>query len=242
MLSWTNLNPTVKISGTKKKFFGRYLYKIIVWCPAGSVIYDKHETDASFLLQQRLDRMSRAIHYHSSFATRADYVRENAVPEQLQYFIDLKQSNNNQLRLRVEEPTITIYSDDSDLLYTIAAGMPDTTRLEEVHAPFSAQATEALNRGEIIIKTPMAFEYKVTLKETSFRDISIKQNILDYLYNLDKNDEVCLTKSLVKNLGTNFSYFQGGYFYARDEKAATFINLMHPGLVSGIFKLALLES
>jgi hypothetical protein len=177
-----------------------------------------------------------------SYATRAAYLKEHAVPNQLQYFLDLKRSNNNQLRIRIEEPTITIYSDNLNLLYNITAGMPNADRLEQVHKPVNAQATAALNRGEIVINSTTEYDYKVMLKEISFVDTSIKQNILDYLYNLDKNDEVVLTKGLVKNLGTNFSYFPGGYFYAKNEKIATFVSLICPGIVSGIFKLSKLAS
>ena len=240
-LSWTNLNPTVKRVGTKKKFFGRFLNKIVVWCPAVSIVYDKHETDAAILLERKLAIMHnrRNTYYSYTMIHKITDIEKYAVIEQLQYFMDLKNANNDAIKIRIEDPAITIYSDDLNLLYKIAADM-NPERLREVHTPANDYAAEALNRGEIIIKKPMEFEYKIMLKETMM-DQSTKHNILDYLYNLDKNDEVCLTKSLVKNLRGDFTYFQGGYFYAKDEQTVTFIGLICPGIISGIFKLTKLE-
>lgn len=243
MLSWTSLNPTVKIINTKKKFFNNYLYKIVVWCPGGRLVLDRTSQAAAFLLENRISYMDlyqKAYNYGGSWygsvtRSKSDYLKSNAKVDQLQYFIDIKQTYKDQIKLRIEEPNITVYSNDEALLYKLANNHTD--RLKEVHQPSNEKAVEILNRGEIISKSEPVYPYKVQLKDFVFSDISIKHNILDYLYNLDVEDEVCLTKSLVRQLSGNHSYFSGAYFYVKDEKTLTFINLICPGLISGIFKL-----
>ena len=247
MLSWTSLNPTVNIINTKKKFFNNYLYKIVVWCPGGRLVLDRTSQDAAFLLENRISYLElhqRAYNYGGSWygsvtRSKSDYLKANAKVDQIQYFIDVKQTYNDQIKIRIEEPNITIYSNDESLLYKLANSHTD--RLKEVHRPLDDKAVEVLNRGEIISKTEPVFPYKVQLKELVFSDINVKHNILDYLYNLEVEDEVCLTKSLVRQLSGNHPYFSGAYFYSKDEKTLTFINLICPGLISGIFKLTKID-
>lgn len=246
MLFWTKLNQTVKIVNTKKKFFNNYLYKIVVWCPGGRLITDKHSKDAAFLLKRRVEYLleEKSYNYGGSWfnqmtRSKGKYLEDNADVNQLQYYIDLNQQHADVIKLRIEEPTITVYSNDEALLYNIASRFSD--RLKEWHRPENSSAADILNRGEIVAKTEPQFPYKIVLKEHVFADKSVKNVILDHLYNLDKNDEVCLTKSIVKHLGSQMQYFPGGYFYAKDTTTITFINLICPGIITGIFKLTKLD-
>lgn len=247
MLSWTKLNPTVKIINTKKKFFNSYLYKIVIWCPGGRLILDRKSQDAAFLLKNKISYLEvhqKAYNFGGSWfnsmaSSRSAELRTEARVNQLQYLIDVKQTYNDQIKIRIEEPIVTIYSNDESFLYTLANN--NTDRLKEVHRPVDDKAIEILNRGEIITKTEPTFPYKIQLKEFVFSEVNLKNNILDYLYNLEVNDEVCLTKSLVRYLSDQHPYFNGAYFYSKDEKTLTFINLICPGLISGIFKLTKID-
>jgi hypothetical protein len=247
MLSWTKLNPTVKIINTKKKFFNSYLYKIVIWCPGGRLILDRKSQDAAVLLENRISYLEvnqKAYNFGGSWfgnmaRSRSAELRTGARVNQLQHLIDFKQTYNDQIKIRIEEPIVTVYSNDESFLYILANN--NTDRLKEVHRPADDKAIEILNRGEIITKAEPVFPYKVQLKEFVFSEVNLKHNILDYLYNLEVNDEVCLTKSLVRYLREQHPYFNGAYFYAKDEKTLTFINLICPGLISGIFKLTKID-
>ena len=247
MLSWTNLNPTVKLVATKKKFFNNYLYKVVVWCPGGRLINDRHGRDAETLLANRIKLLSDQRSYNyggswfNSMATlRGKELEANGRADQLQHLINIKQQYKDRIKIRIEEPNVGIYCNDEGLLFSLMTSSC-LDRIKEVHRPEDERASVILNRGEIITKKEPEFAFKVVLKDFVFSDGNTKTNILDHLYNLDKDDQVVLTKGIVKHLGSQFNYFPGGYFYAKDEQTVTFINLICPGLISGIFKLTKLD-
>lgn len=240
MLSWTKLNPTVKQISTKKKFFGKYLFKVNVWCPAARIVVDHSDNNVAELLEQRIKVMDwRYRSYGGSWdAARNAQIKQHADVKQLQNFIDIKHQFKDRIKIRVEEPHISVYSNDEAFLYSLVSKvLPD--RILEVHAPSSKAAEDALNAGNVITKRISEYNYKVMLKERMLTDFSLKESVKDYLYNL--NEEVKLTKSLMNNLSSKYHYFSGGYFYCKDTKIVTFLNLMCPDLISGIHKLTLVD-
>ena len=238
ILSWTRLNPTVKQVNTKKKFFNEYLYKAVVRVPGCRVILDKQATSVGVarLLEQRIEKLleyTKSSNY-SYYARRADHLIRNAQVEQIEYWLNVKNSVTDSVKIRIEEPILSIYCNDAEQLYKLV-GENYPLMFEEIHAPADAQSADILNRGEIISKNIPNYNYKILLKENKLRDVATKRNLLDYLYNL--GEEVRLTKSLIRHLGTNQMWFPGGYFYAKDEKIVTFINLVAPECIAGIYKL-----
>lgn len=237
MLSWTNLNPTVKEVDTKKKFFGIYLYKAIVHAPGCRVISAAKDSESAHeLLQTRIELLRNQKYFGGGYASsRATYLEIHAKADQLQYYIDLKKKYSDEIKIRLEEPSITIYSNDPELLYSIVSrNYPN--RVTAIHRPKNTLAKDILDRGNIISIKAKDYSFKVCLSEKVFKDLSILHNVGDYLYNL--GDEIEMTKSLRRKFGANFAFFGGGYFYCKDDKIVTFINLMCPNLVSGIYRLS----
>jgi hypothetical protein len=240
ILSWTKLNPTVKQVDTKKKFFNKYLYKAVVNAPGCRIINDNKAQDFGInsLLEKRIEilQYQKQTTYSRYWVSRAEYLITHAQVDQLSYWLDIKTNLKDSIKIRIEEPYLTVYSNDPDQLYNIVKeNYPE--RLQEIHAPANSASIDILNRGEIVVKKEPEFQYKIMLKENKLRNLSAKRNLLDYLYNLG-DDEVCLTKSLIKHLGSNNIWFPGGYFYAKDEKIVTFINLIVPECIAGIYKLS----
>ena len=245
MLSWTKLNPTVKIIGTKKKFFNTYLFKSVIYCPGGRVLSNSSSKNKTVkeMVQERIDTLNaqtqlKSIWFASYSKMKADELVNHCSIDQLEYFLNIKKTNPG-IKIRIEEPNISVYAKDEAELFQISSVIkPD--RVKELHRPSSVEAAEALERGEIIVKKPTDYNYKICLKECILSDVSIKQQIYDYLYAL--GDEVSLTKSLKKHLGSKLSYFCGGYFYCKDSKIITFIHLICPSLIAGIYKVTKLDS
>lgn len=237
MLSWTSLNPIVKQVNTKKKFFGIYLYKIMIDVPGCRLLYDYNRGSSCSveeLLKHRIQLFKNSIHNKYRFLHYAKELEENARADQLEYFIDIKKKYPSEIKIRIEEPTLTIYGNDLNLLYSIAAGIyPE--RLLCLHRPKDAESTALLDSGYIITTKASDYSHKIVLKEHIFKDIDVKHSIGDYLYNL--GDEIQMTKSLRYYLTSTSSYFAGGYFYCKDERTVTFINLICPNIIAGIYKL-----
>lgn len=241
---WTQLNPTVKCIETKKKFFNQYLYKAVVHTPGCRIINDNKilYKGVEHLLNQRINLLESTANYRigswsSSYTQRrVEYLKVHARIDQLEYWISIRNALKGSIKLRLEEPNLSVYCNDQELLYCLLVkNYPE--RVEEIHSPANEKSIEILNRGEIIFKSYPEFQYKIMLRENKIKDVETKRTLLDYLYNLG-DDEVCLTKSLVKHLGSNHMWFPGGYFYAKDEKIVTFINLIAPECIAGIYKLS----
>lgn len=237
MLLWTNLNSEVLVKATTKKFYNKYLNKIVVFCPGARVIPDKRTTqsiqDALKIRRERIDYLKKVYNHQYIQSYRLD----EADVYQIEELAKIKQAG---VKVRIEEPYVSLYHDDAAVLYNAAKSLTGK-RLTEVHMPENTSAKDILNRGEIVTKSDVEFPFKIMLKEQWNMGKDTKRALLDYLYNLG-DDDVCLTKSLVKNLGDNHrQWFPAGYFYAKDDRVATFIGLIAPGIVSGIFKLSKLD-
>lgn len=245
MLSWTKLSQTVKQVDTKKKFFGKYLFKVIIYCPGGRLILNTTGKSIFDLVEDRIE-FDKSIRYnyggswaHSSISrSRNLEFKENVNIDQLEKLKFIK-TENSDIKVRIEEPHVSIYCNDESELYTVVSQIrPD--RLLEIHKPRSVMAQEALDRGEIIIKKELGFNFKIHFKEHVFKDITVKHQIHDYLYALE--DDIQLTKNTKKQLGNNQLYFPGGYFYSKDTEIITFISLICPYLISGIYKVTKVDS
>lgn len=236
----TNLNPTAKIVDTKKKFFNRYLYKIVFCVPACRLVAMKSDCDISEQLEVR-QKMLSTYHYgrgsYSSYtlAARRNNMLIGANVSQLEYFKKIVLEHEDQIKLRIEEPFLTIYSDDESLLLNIAD--PEKAAVTEFHRPSGAVAMAALNRGECIVKTATEYTHKVVFKELAISAES-KANIYSYLTGL--GDIVKMTKGCERNLRENRFWFTSSYFYTKDESILTFLNLIAPGTIAGIYKLTVL--
>ena len=185
--------------------------------------------------------MLSTYHYgrgsYSSYtlAARRNNMLIGANVSQLEYFKKIILEHEGQIKIRIEEPTLTIYSDNESLLLNIAD--PEKAAVTEFHRPSGTAAVAALNRGECIVKTATDYTHKVVFKELAIGAES-KANIYNYLTGL--GDIVKMTKGCERNLRENRFWFTSSYFYTKDESILTFLNLIAPGVVAGIYKLTVL--
>jgi hypothetical protein len=136
------------------------------------------------------------------------------------------------LKFRIEEPFVTIYSNDEQLLFDIVR----TTGVKEIHRPASEEAKQILNRGQLVVKTKSDYTYKIVLRESSKISLEVREQVYNYLTSL--GDTVKLTRSCKRNLTERRHWFTSTYFYSKDSTIMTFLNLISPDIVSGIFELA----
>lgn len=238
--SWTDVNPNIVQVDTKKKFFSGYLYKLVVRAPGGRLINSKSGANLDELLANRIQTLKSRYTAHWWRQNEIKVLESECFTRQLKYYHEIKQTYKGRVKARVEEPTISLYCDDESTLIAIASAAPLKHRITEIHKPASTTAADALNRGEIVVKKDPEFLYKVTLKESWTVSADLKQAISDYLYNLE--DDVKVPKGLARQLSSRSrNWFPGGYFYCNDPAITTFLTLISPGCVSGIFKLTKLD-
>lgn len=167
--------------------------------------------------------------------SRMTALKEASV-EQLEYFKNIIQQYDGQIKVRIEEPSLTLYADNEDVLLDIACVEADS--LTEVHRPINLAAADALNRGECLLKKPTEYTHKVVFKESAVLSAESKASVYDYLINL--GDIIKMTRSCERNLTERRFWFTSSYFYTKDESILTFLNLIAPGAIAGIYKLTTL--
>lgn len=237
---WTKLNPTVDYCDTTKKFFGKFLFKAVVYLPGGNLIRNTKFEDMQFLLDERLSWHGRSYNYGGSWvnAITGSYARrkflEDAKTEQLEYWRDTVKQNQTDFKFRVEEPHITVYSNDESALYSLVANDPRPKSIRQIFKPKNHNALEALDRGEIILKKKTEYTYRVCFREGKF-DTYVVKSIGQLLMN--QGDDVKLTNSCKTNLENTRYWFTRTYFYTKNLDIVTMINLISPDIVSGIFRV-----
>jgi hypothetical protein len=231
MLLWSKLNSDVRIIDTKKKFFNQYLYKAVVNTPFCRLILTNH-TNLTNEYQRRLD-MSRHYNYGGSWNKKNNSTRANI--SELAYYQNLRLRNLDELKFRVEEPYLSIYANDEKYLHDVVSQAGST--VTEIHRPANDSAKAILNQGDIVIKKSTDYEYKVVLRESSTISFEVREQVYNYLIGL--NDTVRMTRGCKRNLTERQYWFTSTYFYTKDPSVLTFLNLINPDIVSGIFKLSI---
>lgn len=237
MLSWTALNPTCKVKSTTKKYFNKYLFKAVLYLPGGRII---RKDDSSRLsinqlveLRKRVYESNKMGYFSPGWWSRSStrHIADIKVL-QLEYWHNVIRENNQNIKYRIEEPWMQLYCNDEQMLYDVVKG--DPTSCIEFFKPESEETKQALEANELILRTPIDYNFRVYLKEGYKMNSNIRHSITQYLEGL--GDDVKVTRSLWKSLETRL-YFAGGYFYVKDVNVTTFLNLIAPGIIAGIFKL-----
>lgn len=237
-LPWIELNNSVKIDLTKKLFFNRYLYRVTfrvigarIAKVASSPRNIEEKVENRILWDKRMKEMHEKIYEHS---TRQYYIDSNFNIEQLIWWNETLRENKD-LHSRIEEPNLSIYSNDCNQLLAIAQQEPSKkTNLISVSLPESPETIASLNAGKVLVKKIKGYTHKVIIKDNYCENKkSGREQVLDYLESL--GEEVRLPPSCKYSLQGNWAF--GSYFYCRDPSIVTFIEMICPGTVTKIFEL-----
>jgi hypothetical protein len=233
---WTKYNPNISVEHTTKKFYGRYLYRAVVYAPAGRVIDDKKS------IQSCIDyRRMLATSMSGWYQTRLNKDLDKVDISFLEKLRELRHNKLPGIKLRVEEPYIQIYADSltnlENLVIDYFQHFPHSY-VTSISTPADAKAEAILNSGAIIRKTDSGFKYKVLIRDGKYPP-EIKHSILQYLYSLG-TDQVTIPPGGIEMLTKTSSYIWNLYFYVNDPALVTFLNLISPGMVSNIHELVVL--
>ena len=232
---WTRCNPNISIETTTKKFFGRFLYKLVVYAPGSRSVDSKYGIDRD--LERRKEMYNdQGTHRYSWWYRRNDTVNQ-AIADQLYKIKELKDNRTNlNILVRIEEPRIQIYSESIEQLEQIVNEYfkDYKSSVEAISEPASVESTELLNSGAILTKKSNGYRYKVIVRDGKYT-IDTKLQILNYLESLD--DLVKLPHSMYLMMRKESGYIWNCYFYTNDTGIISFLSLISPNLVSNIHEL-----
>jgi len=233
ILFWIQSNPKIKIDYTTKKYFGKYLYKLVVYAPGGRLVDDTGELSEALEHRRHINRHISQSWWHA----RSNRELENANVEFLTVLRDIRHDKSIDIKLRVEEPRIQIYAKSNEDLIALYDShlKPFNDLIESYASPANEQSANLLNSGAIIRKTDIGYSHKVILRDGKYSP-EIKRKILNYLETLG-DETVRLPKSCYQMLAKSTSFVWNLYFYTNDPAITTFISLIEPRLVSNIHKI-----
>lgn len=232
---WIQCNPKIAVEHTSKKYYGKYLYKIVMYCPAGRLIDNKGPMDRE--LEHR-KAVSKHINQSGWWGYRRNRDLDQADITLLEVMRTIRRDSGGLgIKLRVEEPRIQIYAETESELKDLIQGPLKSfgNVIETVAGPANAEAVAVLNSGAIIRKTDNGYSHKIILRDGRYT-ATVKDSLLQYLSGLGY-DTVLVPKSCYLMLGKPSGYIWNCYIYSNDPSIVTFINLIHPGLVSNIHEL-----
>ena len=236
---WIQCNPRITVEHTSKKFYGKFLYKIALHCPAGRLI-DGKGTMADLLEHRKTvyKHINQSGWWGRNIKNSKDL--DHADVTLLETLRTIRKTFSG-IKLRVEEPCVQIYANtELELINLVKEQLNKFAyRVESICGPESQESEQLLNSGAIIRKKHNGYRYKVILRDGRYSG-GIKDSILQYLNGLS-DEQVHITKTCKEMFTKPNSFLWNCYFYTNDPNITTFINLMSPGIVSNIHELVILH-
>lgn len=236
---WTNYNPNISISETKKQYFGQYLWRLAIDVKGARLINDK------------LDDLSRALAHRRAMVQNyayggAWYIRKHADDinkidvDQLYEIKQIRDKYRSQIRIRLEEPNVQIYAETESVLREIADEISNKFRSHvlTVCGPRTEEIGKLLKSGIIVSKTKTEYTHKVLLRDGRYSS-QVKGQILEYLHSL--GDIVKLSPGSIRMLNKPYPSMWGVFFYTNDPSITTFLSLISPGIILNIHELVQVE-
>lgn len=199
---------------TTKLFYNKYLYKLGIYNPLGTIFRNKNFAYASTVLDKLQANYEDGLPLEVTYVMRKQPIR---IPD----FLDAQILYNELSRykedylFRVEGSTLGIYSNDKEWCKRLAYKLKNAKDFTEPQADLVQFLRE--NTNTIIVDKDFGYEYKITLNgacPATFADW-LKAN----------RDKVKVTDNLIDHIKDG-QYVQGRYFYARSENVLMLIRLI----------------
>lgn len=219
----------LKTYNSTKLFYSTYLYKLQVRTPLsilftrptkGVVNYKQYNE----LVTQFGSRNEINVN-RWKIAVRQNIVDAKTILDKL-IFTDVD------YKLRCEAYSLVIYSNDEQLLISIADDLSFECRTKLWKPEKTAEDFLLNNKNMIVSKTPVEFPYKIYLKHDSSQ-----QNYDALVKWLTNNPDKCkVGDATLSNLANKY-YFSGNYFYVKDLKVLMVIEMVAGKIIGKIDKV-----
>jgi len=229
-LYWNNLDPKIVFDSTVKQFYNRYLWRMVIRAEGGKLL-DSKNTNLSEALDNRI-QMAK-FYNPGSWYHRGQLTPLQVDLELLESVRTIKTNFAGQVKTRVEEPRIQFYASNEHTLKNIAKNLSNRLCIESITGP-NSDTVSFLESGAIISRVPITYNYKIIIRDGRYSG-EIKQQLLNYLTVL--GDDIKLSKTCRDMLNRSYPSIWSVYFYAQDDKVATFISLIDPNLISNIHRM-----
>lgn len=197
------LPKSLLIKDTVSLFSGKYQYKVCLITPAAGWFRSK---DFGYAEERIKNRKTSNLYYppKTHFKNDQEVTYALKLCDLLKTFEDFD--------VRVETPTISIYTNNPKQIETLVNLNPDAVK----YMCMPNKNNPALEKGAVIVKK-LDYQYKAYLGAT-------KQSYENFVQWSTDNKKIKMPKKCTKDLLKSYS-FGGGYFYVKDEKTLTMVKM-----------------
>jgi hypothetical protein len=231
ILFWKNLSNKIEIEYTAKQFYKQYLYRLEINAPGCKSIRSENISESIHRRKQYI----RAYNQGSWFDKR---LKEHLDAADIGFLHVLKDIiyEYPDIKIRTEEPKVTIYADSELMLQSIAKSISPDYRhhITSATGPENSTNEALLKNNVILVKRKPTFQYRVWFKEKQYDSICRNQ-IFSYLNEL--GDLVKLTDHTRDSLTKQHNWMWGCYFYTNDAGVADMVRLIHPDIIREVCEL-----
>lgn len=233
---WKNLSNDIKIEYTSKQFYKQYLYRLEINAP-GCKSIRSFDIGEDIALRRTV---SRAYNQGGSWWDKkigkilrsADVGFLYALKDVFYEYPDVK--------IRTEEPKVSIYADSETMLQSVAQSIsPDYRhRIISVTGPEDDVKKGLLKNNVVLVKRKPKFQYRVFLKEKQYDHVARVQ-IYNYLTEL--GDLVRMTEHTQQSLTKAHNWIWGCYFHTNDPGVADMVRLIQPDIVKEVSEMVCIQ-
>ena len=200
-LYWKNLIPEINIEYSRQLFFKRYLYKLEILAYGGQSIKTAGTISDSLRLRSKSYRL---INHGGSWQARMAKEISLADDQWLEYLQNYRNSLHEDIKLRIEEPNIQLYSSNLSLLKDFAENLPRQflDYIVTFTGPKNNEEEKLITSGKKILKKSPKYRFKIFFRDGKY-SLSTKQSVLSYLDSLE--DLIVVPEHCRKEFSKNYS-------------------------------------
>jgi hypothetical protein len=234
---WSKVAPGIVYEPTRKQFYNKFCYKLVMRAECGRIVNDKGSVQDE-LAKRRRTRDNVRYNYGGSWLSRHLESIEGASEIQLETLRSIRNGYGNQIKMRIEEPWVQIYTKDYQTLQDVANRFPSDLqqKIMSVSFPESAEKQELLEQGKILVRpsNKITYRYKVFLRDGNYSS-DLKRSVFNYLVGL--GTDVKVSTATANMLLNGHSFMWGGFLYVNDPAVLTMVSIISPGIIGKIHEL-----
>lgn len=233
---WKSLSSEIQIEHTSKQFYKQYLYRLEINAPGCKSIRSE---DIGENVERRKS-FARDYNYGGSWWDKR--LKEILSTADIGFLYALKDLfyEYPDVKIRTEEPKVSIYADCEIMLQSVAKSISPDYRHHIISAtgPESSFKENILKCNAVLVKRQPAFKYRVYFKEKRF-DVTSRVQIHNYLVSL--GDLVKMTSNTEEQLTRPGDWMWGCYFYTNDPGVANLVRIINPDIIREVCELVYVQ-
>lgn len=231
-LSWSAVNPQINFKPTKKKYYGKYLYKVEVRIVSAYLAKGKYNEELFKKITDRQIISAKTGTWFPGDNWSATLINEGINLPFIKHLNSL--TSRRDIRVTASSMKAIIYSNDSDELLDLVKPFGDN--ISSIFSPSSSDALNSLNENCIIRNTPSEYQYKIVFRSGDYQ-VDAKESLKSVFRTLSDSNQIAVPNFVTHQLSKNGRYCYNMHILANSLDVELLINIAAPGNIINTHKL-----